>query len=589
MNQELPREKASLAVLGMTLLLAYLIVPALAAGLPSRDRLLAVLGAPRPTEEEISEMEKGWQQIAASEEPSKVIVGTNALSSNEPPQKDYFRILRRMCLYTTEPDEMQTLLALGRMRPLSFDFDPHLYQYGGFMIYGCGFAVGIGGLLGLVPLRGGLARLLEDPSYVASTYIFARMWPLFFSLLLPVGAYRLARQMTDRRAALLVAFASLWMPGFVHHAPVLKPQSMATTLGLFALASSLRAHRRPSARTHLRAGALHGLLVGTMFTHGVLYLAHLAGMFPLARREPKTAFRLAVLSAAAAAGVFVLTNPYWILSFRGMLEDMRLTSRWYPPNPTLPRLVTLMTSTIPIGLGGFVWTAALAGIPLAVWKGKAEERTLAFAFLVLLGFYAYRTSGTNLSGVWGRNFFLLGPLGISLLVSSIRTWRFFSSRTGILALLGAFLVLAAPRTILAAANLHAEATTESTRFLAGEWIERHSPSGTRIYTASGSPAPYAAPFVAMQRYSLIDFDTGASPDPSDIVVVVRYENEVIERLRTMGWIPIHRIPARRTIGCLGPLETQESEYAAANPTITIWASASRPVLARQNEGADLSP
>jgi hypothetical protein len=48
---------------------------------------------------------------------------------------DTAAILLRYRLYTHQPDEMITMMALSRFRPGELRFDPQLYQYGGLFMY----------------------------------------------------------------------------------------------------------------------------------------------------------------------------------------------------------------------------------------------------------------------------------------------------------------------------------------------------------------------------------------------------------------------------------------------------------------------
>ncbi len=47
-------------------------------------------------------------------------------------------IVRRYRLYSHQPDEMNTLMALASMRPGAFDLDPKMYKYGGLWVYPVG-------------------------------------------------------------------------------------------------------------------------------------------------------------------------------------------------------------------------------------------------------------------------------------------------------------------------------------------------------------------------------------------------------------------------------------------------------------------
>jgi len=54
-------------------------------------------------------------------------------------------ILRRYRLFTHQPDEMVTLMALSGINPGKLELDPRLYQYGGLFVYPVGGLIGVSG------------------------------------------------------------------------------------------------------------------------------------------------------------------------------------------------------------------------------------------------------------------------------------------------------------------------------------------------------------------------------------------------------------------------------------------------------------
>jgi hypothetical protein len=71
------------------------------------------------------------------------------------------RIVRRFRLFTDQPDEMITMMALAAMKPTEGDFDPKLYQYGGLWIYPAA------ALIKLTASLGSQAHYLEEPGQFA--------------------------------------------------------------------------------------------------------------------------------------------------------------------------------------------------------------------------------------------------------------------------------------------------------------------------------------------------------------------------------------------------------------------------------------
>jgi hypothetical protein len=69
------------------------------------------------------------------------------LTSND---ADVAGIYLRYRLYTYQPDEMITMMALAGMRPGKLDFDPRLYQYGGLFIYPVGILLKLCDIVDLI-------------------------------------------------------------------------------------------------------------------------------------------------------------------------------------------------------------------------------------------------------------------------------------------------------------------------------------------------------------------------------------------------------------------------------------------------------
>ena len=76
--------------------------------------------------------------------------------------EDIAKIYLRYRLYTYQPDEMITMMALAGMNPRQLDLDPRLYQYGGLFIYPVGALIGICDLLGLIDVRSNVAFYLDN-------------------------------------------------------------------------------------------------------------------------------------------------------------------------------------------------------------------------------------------------------------------------------------------------------------------------------------------------------------------------------------------------------------------------------------------
>ena len=174
-------------------------------------------------------------------------------------------ILRRYRLFSRQPDEMITFMALQRMRPRQFDFDPRLYQYGGAFIYLVGTAIGASATLGITHLSSDPALYLEQPEEFARFYLAARLVTLAFGALLLVAVWKLADRLAGTLAAwvatLLLACTPVFISGVLEAKPHVPSACMILWAALAALDYYDRGRRRDAVRLGLFAGCGFGLVL----------------------------------------------------------------------------------------------------------------------------------------------------------------------------------------------------------------------------------------------------------------------------------------------------------------------------------------
>ncbi len=116
--------------------------------------------------------------------------------------EDVARIYLRYRLYTFQPDEMITMMALAGMRPSQLQLDPRLYQYGGLFIYPVGALIKLCDLVGLIDVRSDTAYYLDHPDEFGKFYIVARAYSAAWGLIGVLLVYVIARRLTQQSAIL---------------------------------------------------------------------------------------------------------------------------------------------------------------------------------------------------------------------------------------------------------------------------------------------------------------------------------------------------------------------------------------------------
>jgi hypothetical protein len=102
-------------------------------------------------------------------------------------------IVRRYRLYTNQPDEMITMMALASMRPSVRDFDPKLYQYGGLWIYP------VGGLIKVFANpKADSIYYLDHPEEFGRFYVIARLYCVAWAMIGAWAVFWIVRRLTKQ-------------------------------------------------------------------------------------------------------------------------------------------------------------------------------------------------------------------------------------------------------------------------------------------------------------------------------------------------------------------------------------------------------
>jgi hypothetical protein len=249
-------------------------------------------------------------------------------------EQDTAKIYLRYRLYTHQPDEMITMMALAGMRPGSLDLDPRLYQYGGLFIYPVGALIKLCGVVGLIDVRSDVPYYLEHPGEFGKFYVVARAYSALWGLLGVWIVFAIARRLGGFRAATLAALLFAIMPVVVCMAHEGKPHLPGAVLMLLAVLFAMRHRSRDAVGTPEPAGsrdwwlmcvccgAAFGMVLSSWPIFVLIPLVALLGRFHTGSR-PKLASDQVTLTSALQRTVFgtlltiavyLITNPYILIN-----------------------------------------------------------------------------------------------------------------------------------------------------------------------------------------------------------------------------------------------------------------------------------
>jgi len=319
-------------------------------------------------------------------------------------------IVRRYRLYTAQPDEMITMMALASMSPARRDFDPKLYQYGGMWIYPVGALIKV-----FANPRADQTYYLDYPEAFARFYLVARLYVVAFALLGTWAVFWIARRLSGGNVIVASAATLCYalMPVVVNMAHEAKPHLPGAVRVLLAVIAGTKYVESGRKRWWVLAGALCGAAAG-MVLSAVLGVLIVPAMV-LFRKESWVQ-RLVIAAAALviAADVYAMSNPYvlkHLLGDRTVLLSNLKNSRAMYQAPASARGMLNAVRLIIEGASPLVAFAGAVTAILVIRRRSAAGWMLGIVgALVLVQFFLL---ATDKPGEYGR-FALLPNIGLCI-------------------------------------------------------------------------------------------------------------------------------------------------------------------------------
>lgn len=452
-------------------------------------------------------------------------------------------ILLRYRLYSRQPDEMITFMALQRMRPRELDFDPRLYQYGGAYVYLVGVAAALSAALGFTKLTADVGVYLTHPELFARFYLVARLITLVFAGLLLLGVSRLAGRAAGRPAGWIAALLLAVSPVFISGTLEAKPHVPSACLLVWATLSAMDFYARGQWRDARRLGWQAGGASALVLT-GWAGLLILPVLYWATRRRHASAGRSILISAGLAIGIYVATNPYPI--FNALLDRAALASNIanstamyrienFPAGAL--RVGTLLVESV--GAGGLL--AGLAALPALIVRQRAALAVAAVPGVALLVLCA--AIGAGKPAEFAR--FLVLPVAL-LCVAGAAAVTALWVRQKLLGAAVMLLVLLLMPTYAYVRSFAVDAwSREESRWAAGRYLRDHVPPHEPVGLVQ-EPAPYSVPPLDWTRRSVCLLPRTSPPQSEHrrlpLWVVLTADDETSQA--GAWWRPYYELVAR---------------------------------------------
>ena len=417
-----------------------------------------------------------------------------------------FEIYRRFRLFTHQPDEMITMMALSSMSPSNLQLDPKLYQYGGLFIYPVGALIRIAGALGITTVSGDSAHYLSHPQDFARFYWVARAYVAAWGIVGILLMFAIGKRIAGPKVGLLSATLFILLPVVTCMSHEAKPHLPGAVLMLAAVWFAMRALDRQRfidwAGLFVSCGAAFGMVLSSAPIMILIPLAlgihcrnqHLRQVHELPTCSNRHVDYRPVFFRATAGGLIVagltylITNPYIAINLfanRPVLASNFGNSMAMYEVARVPEglwrvaQLTAEGATIPIALLG-----AIAGIVAAKRKSRVAVPLLVAASMFALQFVLIGAGKPDEYGRFGIFYECALAVGAAWLIVNIASR---SRAVGVL--LG--VAVCAWCGFHAAGYLwsfHVDATNQGSRTQAAAQLD-----GVSTVAVIAEPAPYACP------------------------------------------------------------------------------------------------
>lgn len=440
---------------------------------------------------------------------------------------DLPRLVRRYLVFSDSPDEPLTLLALAKMRPRQFDFNPRMVEYGGLHVYGTGAVMTLAHAFGFGHIAGDVSHYADHPDHIAGLYIAGRLLMVLYNVGIAVLLFLFANSLGGENAAsrtsnpqwVGVAAALMWLlsPPSLAFSHIINPHLPAAFYGTLAAWLAWRAATVASTRCWLGAAAASGAAAACALNAAMSFLVLPAVAFCTAYASESIAkselqqiggwsagFSLfAKLCAAVArplglallmaAAFYLALNPYCLANLDVLREELARFRQFRSPLPGVGSIVMFCGGPLPHAIGVVGLGVTLFGA-VTLWQASGAGRALvsyAVAGLLLSAWLAGSDASEALSVRFAM--FMLPLLCVFIAVALTGPWPRWS-RVGAAALIA----LAA----VSATAVHLASFTRSPRDDAGEFINRTLLTGSAVAVPK-SPGPYEMPAFDFVRLRLV--------------------------------------------------------------------------------------
>ncbi len=240
--------------------------------------------------------------------------------------KNDLAYFRHFLINILHPDEIPTYIAISNMDPSRFDFNPHIFIYGGFLIYSVAFALKLVSVLGLITLQNDIIYYFLNPYEIGKFFIIGRLVVALMVVFAIYIIYLIGSSIYDKKTGLIAALLLSITPQVVVLAHHTQPHVFCFPWILLSFYMTTKVFQSERLRFYILGGFFAGLAAGSLYMAGISVF-----FLPIAcfiRKEINWK-RIIVHFLLFLMG-FLVVNPYWLLTLNEVFCEFNRLPSEYP-------------------------------------------------------------------------------------------------------------------------------------------------------------------------------------------------------------------------------------------------------------------
>jgi len=515
------KKKYLIVVLSVSCLYGYI---GLDCGVPNLNRSLLVFGTKDRIAQMSEDMVESRNKIYAN------ITGRDESDFNKKIDNDRTLLVGQMRTYllrSTDPDEQQTLAAIGNMSPGNLDFNPHFFGYGGAYLYIVPVFLCVFKTLGQVTISSDISYYFLNPDEIAKIFIISRLVSAIAGVGVVLLIYLIAKMLFNSSVAIIAGTIAATTSIIIANSHICKPHVLGLLFSLICIYFFIKASRGLSTKQWILFGVFGGLATGASVHYALVFLPV---VFKFLRKPGLKRFNVELLLPGISAIImFFVTNPYVLISFHEAISSVSYYSGgnggWGYASLSSDKLFIAFQELVIEGpLVVFMFFTLIYAICL-YRKGNNEEKALLEALLAMVVIHGLSLGGIRFMLLEICLFILFGTGTIIYILDQN---SLFSKK-----LKNVVISLIIIVNVLFSFPYIYDYVSKNKGEMAGEWINKNIPVGSTIGITKDYPATWHTPPFEFENYKLISIDKlhliGERPDFVILQKIggkVRYANDL---------------------------------------------------------------